>query len=346
MVKADIMFAQETKDSFVSQTLERNGQPVSLDTIYQPIRHELGRVEALIAKSLSSDLPWVSGLLEHSRALGGKRMRPVFVLLAGGCAGSVSDAHVAMAASLEIIHTASLIHDDVLDRAETRRHAPTINAKWDNKVSVLLGDFLFTQAFCVAAESKNPRAIGTLAQASSRVCAGEMRQNAWVGNYDLNEADYIGMISEKTGELVGCGCRLGAILSDASEEMIQAFDQFGQDLGIAFQIIDDILDLVGAQSKVGKTLGTDILNQKPTLPVIHALRTLAPTDRQALLDRLEAGDLENVLGILSKSESIDYARETAARYATNAMKFANSLEPSSYAAGLKGAAQFILQRSH
>ena len=330
----------------MSQTLERNGQPASLAAIYDPIKIELGQVEQLITDTLTSDLPWVGELLEHSRSVGGKRMRPVFVLLSGGCAGQLSESHVAMAAALEIIHTASLIHDDVLDHAQTRRHAPTVNSKWGNKVSVLLGDFLFTQAFAVAAQSNDPRAIGTLAQASTRVCAGEMRQNAWVGNFELSEAEYIGMISEKTGELVGCGCRLGAILSQASEDQIQAFDQFGQNLGIAFQIIDDILDLVGAQQQVGKTLGTDIANQKPTLPVIHALTKLDADEKQKLLSDLKNGDLEAILNTLSQSESIDYARKTASEYALKAMEFADSLPPSDYSAALKVAAQFILQRSH
>ncbi len=332
----------------MKQTLERNGQPVSLVEIYRPITDELRDVEAALREELKSDLPWIDQLLEHSRLVGGKRMRPVFLLLSGACCGELGPGHLHMATALEMIHTASLIHDDVLDHAETRRHVPTANSRWGNKVSVLLGDYLFTHAFCVASKTGSSSAVHTLAAASNRVCAGEMRQNAWAGNFELSEPNYIRMISEKTGELVGCGCRLGAILSGADDQTVEAFSDFGLDLGVAFQIIDDILDLVGSPDKVGKTLGTDLTNRKPTLPVIHALQNLPPNQREQLIAALGAPDVsvETIMPFLTATESIDYARDVAAHRARRAIEFATSLPESKYSTALTIAAEFILQRSH
>lgn len=331
----------------MSQTLERNGQPASLVEIYRPIANELREVETILRRELTSDLPWIDQLLEHSRLVGGKRMRPVFLLLTGACCGALGQSHLFMAAALEMIHTASLIHDDVLDDAETRRHVATANSRWGNKVSVLLGDYLFTHAFSVASKTDSPAAIQSLASASKRVCAGEMKQNAWIGNFELSQPDYVQMVSEKTGELVGCGCRLGALLSSANAKTVSGFDQFGQDLGIAFQIIDDVLDLVGSQQTVGKTLGTDLANRKPTLPIIHALANLDESRRKKLLTLLADGGNEGEInGLLAQSDSIDYARQTAAEHASRAIRFAESLPATDYAAALTSAAQFILERSH
>lgn len=332
----------------MSQTLERNGQPVSLADIYRPIQKPLEQVEALLRRELHSDLAALEPLLEHSQLVGGKRMRPVFLLLAGACCGELHEGHRRLAAALEMIHTASLVHDDVLDHAQTRRHRETANVVWGNRASVLLGDYLFTHAFSVAAASGCLPAVAALADAAKRVCVGEIRQNSWVGNFELSEPDYLEMISEKTGELVGCGCRLGAILSGASVEQVAAFDQFGQDLGIAFQIIDDVLDLVGDQQQVGKTLGTDLENRKPTLPVIHALREADAVRRKEMQEALmaPAGRTAEVLDWLEQSESLRYARDVAAAHAERAIAFVRSLPASPYARGLENAARFVLQRSH
>ena len=193
-----------------------------------------------------------------------------------------------MAVALEMIHTATLIHDDVLDEAQTRRHEPTANSKWGTKTSLLLGDFLFTHSFHVACHADSAQALGMLASASNRVCAGEIRQNNWVGNFDLTEQQYMDLISDKTAELCAVGCKLGAFLSNAELELVKRFEDFGRNLGIAFQIIDDVLDLVGRPQEVGKTLQTDLKNKKPTLPVIHCLRSLDPNDRQQFESLLTA----------------------------------------------------------
>lgn len=319
-----------------------------LESIYEPIRSELEQVEMILRAELTSNAPWIDQLLRHSRIVGGKRMRPVCLLLSGACCGQLTPSHLSVAASLEMIHTATLIHDDVLDRAETRRNRPTANSRWGNKASVLLGDYLFTHAFHVATTAESIPALRRLAAASNRVCSGEMRQNAWAGNFALAEEDYREMIADKTAELCSVGCELGAQMSGAGQEAAAAFASYGRNLGIAFQIVDDILDLVGHSETVGKTLGTDIALQKPTLPIIHCLNSQTPVQRGEWVERLEQGDAPTaeVMQWLLSTNSIEYARSVASSHCDLAIGFANSLPANKYSAALKQMAQFVLQRNY
>jgi octaprenyl-diphosphate synthase len=320
---------------------------VDLKSVYEPIKDELAAVEEILRTELSSETPWVDQLLEHSWLLGGKRMRPAFVLLSAGCLGTIKQPALQMAAALEMVHTATLVHDDILDEADTRRHEPTANSKWGNKVSVLLGDYLFTHSFHVASFSESTAAVRMLAASSNRVCEGEMRQNAWRGNFDLSEADYTQMISDKTAELTACASGVGALLSDGSAEQVESFRKYGLNIGIAFQIVDDLLDVAGEADTVGKTLGTDLLNQKPTLPVIHCLANLTADQRESFLELLRSGEAkpDAVIPILESTGSIEYSRKTAADYATRAIEFTDSLDSSPYSSSLRTIAQFVLART-
>ena len=253
-----------------------------LREVYAPVADELRSVESLLRNALQSDTPFVDQLLQHSWMLGGKRIRPLFLLLSAASCGKISQSHLQLAAALEMIHTATLVHDDVLDEAKTRRHRATANSEWGNKISVLLGDYLFTHSFHIASLAGSTEALRLLAQASNRVCAGEMRQNFWQGDFDLTEESYLRMITEKTAELCGVGCRLGAFLSGAGPGLVEQFESYGRNLGVAFQIIDDVLDIVGRPEEIGKTLGTDLVNQKPTLPIIHCLAQSSVEQRTEL----------------------------------------------------------------
>jgi octaprenyl-diphosphate synthase len=320
----------------------------NLDKAYAPVMSSLAKVEAILQRELRSDTPFVDQLLEHSWLLGGKRIRPVFLLLSGAASGNVNDSHFQLAAALEMIHTATLVHDDILDHAETRRHRPTANAKWGVQQSVLLGDYLFTHAFDVAAKGGSCEALQMLARASNRVCEGEMRQNAWQGNFDLCESDYLRMITEKTAELCGVGCRLGAFLSGASSTTVDQFETYGRNLGVAFQIVDDILDIVGRDQTVGKTLGTDLLNQKPTLPVIHCLENLSQADRSAFVNFLKANEstADQLVDFLEGTNSIEYARKRARDHANDAIEFASSLSENENSKALVCLGEFVLKRTY
>lgn len=326
--------------------LER-GKSFDLGSVYAPIQGELDAVESTLRTELTSDTPFMNQFLEHSWTLGGKRIRPALLLLTAASCGKITEPHRQMAASLELIHTATLIHDDILDNADTRRHRATANSKWGNRVSLLLGDYLFTHSFHLASLAGSAEALQMLAQASNRVCEGEMRQNAWQGDFDLTEKSYLRMITEKTAELCGVGCRIGAFLSGADAESQAGFESYGRNLGVAFQIIDDVLDVVGEPDDVGKTLGTDLINQKPTLPVIHCLEQSSPDDRATLLQMLVDQDTtaDDILPYLTNTHSIGYARQIAQHHARRAVSFTHSLEANAYAASLGQLAEFVLQRT-
>ena len=341
----DLSSLQQTQSRLL--TPSNGSKKVSLESVYAPIVAELKQVEKILKTELRSETPFVDQLLEHSWLLGGKRIRPVFLLLSGSAVGQLTAAHYQLAAALEMIHTATLVHDDILDEADTRRHRPTANSVWGAKQSVLLGDYLFTHSFHVAAKSGSCDALQMLAQASNRVCEGEMRQNAWQGDFNLSQQDYLRMITEKTAELCGVGCRIGAFLSGASAEVVDNFEAYGRNLGVAFQIIDDVLDIVGQHDQMGKTLGTDLLNQKPTLPVIHCLENL-PTERtDALIQFLKdpASTAEQLQIYLAETDSLEYARLQAREHAQAAINFAKTLESNECSRALISLADFVQQRS-
>lgn len=319
----------------------------SLSAIYGVVAEQLAEVESTISNELQSSAPEVELLLSHSRSLGGKRLRPALLLLTGKAVGSLSESHIFAAAALEMIHLATLIHDDVLDDAKTRRHQETAHAKFGTRPGVLLGDYLFTHSFSVGSKSESIEAVKMLAQASNLVCEGEIKQNAWQSDFSINEAAYLQMVSAKTGELCAAGCGIGAAISGADEATVESFKAFGRDLGVAFQIVDDVLDLVGDESTVGKTLGTDLQNRKVTLPVIHALKSLEGDQRDALLAMLgaETVAVSDVVAVLNECGSIEYARGVAKSIAERAVGFAAELPESDAAKSLVAIGQMMLMRT-
>lgn len=319
----------------------------SLSSIYGVVLKELGQVESTITSELQASSPEVEILLSHSRELGGKRLRPALLLLTGKAIGTLSQSHIFAAAALEMIHLATLIHDDVLDDAKTRRHQETAHAKFGTRPGVLLGDYLFTHSFSVGSKSESIEAVKMLAQASNLVCEGEIKQNAWQSDFSISEAAYLQMVSEKTGELCAAGCGIGAAISGADVAMIESCMAFGRDLGVAFQIIDDVLDLVGDPETVGKTLGTDLKNRKVTLPVIHALSKLAGQQREALLSMLEADTVVvgDVIAVLEECGGIEYARDVAKMIAERAVAFASSLPECEASNSLVAIGQMMLSRT-
>ena len=318
-----------------------------LAAIYEPIRADLAEVDRLLVDELNRDVPWMESLLNHTNIAGGKRMRPALVLFSGLCCGEINPQHRYLGAALEMIHTASLVHDDVLDHAEQRRHVATVNSRWDNKTSVLLGDYLFTHAFHIGGKSDSMVALKRLSIASNRVCEGEMRQNAWSGDFEITESSYLDMVGQKTAELCSCACYCGSHFSGADEATAVGFDAFGQNLGIAFQIVDDILDLVGDDQTVCKTLGTDLKNRKPTLPIIHSLSQAVPALRQEMVKVLESDepDSQQVMDWLDASGSLDYANAVARGYAQKASEFAANLSAGEGSRALKVMAEFVLERT-
>ncbi len=321
--------------------------PSALRDIYSPVRDALAAVEELLHRELASDHPFVDQLVKHGFRLGGKRLRPALVLLAAGASGTPRPEHLALAASMELIHTATLIHDDVLDEAELRRHLDTVNARWDNEASVLLGDYLFSRSVGLAASVDGGCACRVIAEAARVMCEGELRQVQNRGNYSLSEDDYFSIIAAKTGALLACCCRLGAHYAGASEEQCATLVRYGDMLGMAFQITDDLIDLMGDEATAGKSLGSDLRKQKATLPLIRLLAAVPEEERKTLVARLSDahGDGPGMLrDWFERYATLEYAREKATQFARSAESQLAGLPPSPARASLEGLCQFVLTR--
>ena len=326
----------------------RNAGPDPLQTLYAPIADELAQVERILKQELRNKHPFVDELVRYGCLLGGKRLRPALLLLSAKTLGEVTREHLTLAAVVEMIHTATLVHDDVLDEAQMRRHLATVNARWDNESSVLLGDYLFTHAFYLA--STLPSVVGCrmIGRATNIVCEGELRQKGSRGNFRLSEGEYVEIIEAKTAELTAVSCALGAVFAGAGQELVEALDGFGRDLGIAFQIVDDLLDVQGKEQQTGKSLGTDLAKQKPTLPVIRALHLASDEDRQSLIELLTADEPrpELLAPFLKCYQAVSYSQERAQFFAERARQRLSLLPAGPAREVLSAMAGFVVSRTH
>lgn len=282
------------------------------------IETDLLEVERIFHTELASQNGYVEDLLTHAARFTGKRLRPILLLLTGKAIRDVRPAHHTLAAVVEMIHTATLVHDDVLDEAETRRHVATLNNRWNNETSVLFGDYLFTHAFHLAASLETTLACRLIGRSTNIVCEGELSQIRSRGNFDLNEEEYFRIIDGKTGELCAVACQLGALYADASAEVVAAMTRYGHHLGMAFQIADDVLDMTGSEKETGKTLGTDLQKQKMTLPLIRLLAQADPVHGQVIRELLALPDPQSVKQLavhLSNSDALDYTQQKALKFA-------------------------------
>lgn len=324
----------------------KSGSP--FPQIYAPIETELAEVESILRTELRSEHPYVDELVRYGCLLGGKRLRPTLLLLTAKAVGDITPEHLTLGAVVEMIHTATLVHDDVLDEAETRRHLATVNSRWDNKASVLLGDYLFTHSFYLASTTGSTWACREIGRATNIVCEGELRQKGCRGDFSLSEREYLEIIAAKTAELTACSSRLGAHYAGGSEAVVEEMTQFGRDLGIAFQIIDDVLDLKGDEATTGKSLGTDLEQQKATLPIIHALHESSGCEREEKLELLanETVSCQELVPWMERHGSIDYAFDVAREFAKRAATCLGGLDDGTAAETLRLVAHFVVHRSH
>jgi len=316
--------------------------------LYAPIEQELAEVEDLLRRELCSRYPCVDEMVKYGCLLGGKRLRPALLLLAGKAVGTTGPEHLVLAAVVEMIHTATLVHDDVLDEASVRRHQATCNSRWDNEASVLLGDYLFTHSFYLASTLNSTHACRMIGKATNIVCEGELRQVHSRGNFALGEAEYLEIIDSKTAELCACSCCLGAYYAGASESLTDRMGSYGRNLGIAFQIADDLLDVLGDEAIAGKSLGTDLIKQKPTLPLIHVLAQANDQQRQQIHDILQSqhDDRDRRLWPwFERFKAFQYARQQARWYAEQARKDVDSLPDSPAKQVLLALTKYVVQRS-
>ena len=290
--------------------------PEELAPVYRLAESDLKQVGTLILEQLSHADSTIGEILRYSFRLGGKRLRPLLLILSARACGRLEREHCQCAAALEMIHTGSLVHDDILDGARFRRHLETLNLRWDSHFAVLAGDLLLTKAITLITRCNRPEVYPIVADACRRTCEGELLQVATQGRLDLSRAEYDRIIEGKTAALLETACRLGASFTGQTETTVGLFTRFGRALGMAFQIFDDVLDLTGTDAETGKTLGTDLVNRKLTLPAIHFLQTAPEGEKSALLDLLRSepfgpAQAEKARAILLASRSVDYARKTA-----------------------------------
>ena len=316
---------------------------------YAPIAAELAEADRIYAAELACRSEYVRRLVEHCSELQGKRLRPALLLLSAQACGGIRPEHPTLAAVVEMIHTATLVHDDILDEALVRRHAATVNAEWGNESAVLIGDYLFTHAFHLAASLETTLACRWIGRATNLVCEGEMQQVANRGNLDLDETDYYEIVRGKTAELTAVSCRLGAHFAGATAEVVEAMDGYGRDLGVAFQIADDVLDLYGEERTTGKTLGTDLQKQKLTLPIIHLLSILPLAEADRLRDELAhpEGDARRTLRPrLEASGSLEYAWSAAQKFADAARSALDKLPDSRATEILRQLTAYVVRRAY
>lgn len=291
------------------------------------VAQEMAEAERIFQAELDTRAPYVRDLIAHLAHYRGKRLRPALLLLTAKACGSIKPEHPMLAAVVEMIHTATLVHDDVLDSADLRRHVATINARWGISSSVLLGDMLFTHAFHLASKTGSALACQIIGEATNKVCEGELRQIGEQGNLRLTETDYFSIIGGKTAALTACCCQLGAIFSGATPVLIEALTAFGHHLGIAFQVADDVLDLTGSESIAGKSLGTDVLQKKLTLPLIHLLQQGDARSNEArdILEDPQSHSIPRLRQLLEQAESIQYAQHKAERHVRQAREILQML---------------------
>jgi octaprenyl-diphosphate synthase len=304
-------------------------------------------VNRLIYKRLGSDVALVNQVAHHIIHHGGKRLRPLTVLLAARACGCSSSDPIPAAAIIEFIHTATLLHDDVVDNSGLRRGQETANSLFGNQASVLVGDFLYSRSFQMMVELKELRVLEVLANATNTIAEGEVLQLMNCNNPDITERDYMEVIYRKTAKLFEAGSQLGAILAGESEAVEQALAEYGRHLGRAFQLVDDALDYDAKPEELGKNIGDDLADGKPTLPLIFAMNNGSAAERHLIREAIESGSAQNLRSIqlaIETSGGLRYTAERARAEADQAIAALAVLPASKYRDGLKHLAEFAVAR--
>jgi octaprenyl-diphosphate synthase len=319
-----------------------------LDAIRELIAEDMRDTDRRIRAELSSDVALINQLADYIIAGGGKRLRPLLVLLSARACGIHDQRHVDLAAIIEFIHTATLLHDDVVDASNLRRGRETANAIWGNEASVLVGDFLYSRAFQMMVKVNDMRVMQIMADATNLISEGEVLQLMNINDPDTTEARYMDVIRRKTATLFEAGARLGAVIANCPDHEQEALARYGLHLGIAFQLVDDMLDYSASADELGKNIGDDLAEGKPTLPLIHVLRHGTPAQQNLVRDAIEHGGLDHIADILTvirQSGALDYVAAKAREHRQQALDSLSLLPQSRYLDGMKNLAEFAVERS-
>ena len=311
------------------------------------IANDMAEVDKVIARRLESGVPLVGEVSRYIISAGGKRLRPALLLLVCGALGYTGDQRFNLAAVVEFIHTATLLHDDVVDESTLRRGRPTANESFGNPASVLVGDFLYSRAFQMMVDAGDMRIMQILADATNVIAEGEVLQLMNMHDASLDEAGYLRVIRSKTAKLFEASARLGAVLAQAPTAVEQACADYGQALGTAFQVIDDVLDYDGDAGEMGKNLGDDLREGKATLPLIAAMQRGTDAQREVVRNAIESGsigELDRIVAIVHDTGALEVTREAAAAEARRAIEAAGQLPGNPFTTGLLQLAAHLLER--
>lgn len=322
---------------------------IDFDSIKKLTKTEAKAVDQLIINELSSDVVLINQMGHYIVGSGGKRLRPMLLLLSAKALGGASDNHLLLAAVIEFIHTATLLHDDVVDDSDLRRGKESANAVWGNAASILVGDYLYSSAFEMMVRTGNMRVMEILSKTTTAIAEGEVLQLLNCNNPETTEQKYLEVIARKTAILFSAATKLAAVIAGASIEVEQGLAQYGQHLGIAFQLIDDALDYKASKDELGKNLGDDLAEGKPTLPLIYAIQNSSESEAKTIIDAIKNGDRDafnEVYAVVQNTKAIDYTERRADEEAQKAISALNVLPDSEYKQALTLLALFSVQRNY
>jgi|YNPNPStandDraft_1061719.scaffolds.fasta_scaffold08388_3 octaprenyl-diphosphate synthase len=321
---------------------------LTMEDVFGYVEEDLRRVEQVLRNGLSSEVSLIPQVGRYVFESGGKRMRPLLTILSSRLCGYQGNAHVIMAAVTELIHTATLLHDDVVDHADLRRGSRSVNSLWSSETSILIGDFLFTRSFCMMVEHGDMRILELMSKACNQLAEGEILELAKSGDPGIGEDDYLAIVRDKTAVLISAACRLGPILGE-KPEWEGDLSLFGMNLGVAFQLVDDVLDYAAEEEELGKTIGKDIQEGKVTLPIIRTLGRCTALERKRLMEVIRSRsvsqkEVHEILETVQNYDGLQYTQQMACRFVEEAKARLMGLPASKARAAMLAVADFVAAR--
>ncbi len=331
------------------ENIQDHSTDLDINEIFDLIKNDLDQVEIELKKNLKSDVHLITKVGEYILKSGGKRFRPSILLFSANLCNYHGHRHIPLASIIEFIHTATLLHDDVIDNADLRRGKESANSVWGNGASVLIGDFLFSKSFNLMVKDKDLKVLQVVANTTTNMAEGEVLQLMKGEDIDTTEEEYISVVERKTASLISAACRIGAILGKTSQEKEHAIAGFGTDLGIAFQLMDDCLDYTSEDANWGKTVGNDLKEGKVTLPLLHTLKSCSDEERKQISKVIGDSDLEETclkktIELIDKYEGINYTKGKARIHINNAKKFLDAFDSCLWKTALSTIADFVVDR--
>ncbi|MEE9591125.1 MAG: polyprenyl synthetase family protein [Thermodesulfobacteriota bacterium] len=324
---------------------------MQIQEAYGLIKEDLQKVELEFKKNLDAEAYLIKKVGEYVLNSGGKRFRPSLLLLSARLCGYSGKEHIPLAAVVEFIHTATLLHDDVVDNADLRRGSASVNTIWGNEASILIGDYLFSKSFNMIVNSENIDVLKVLSRTTTLMAEGEILQLLKNSDVETTEKDYLSVVTKKTAVLISAACQVGGVLAGVSGEKEEALAGYGMNLGIAFQLMDDCLDYTSRDEDLGKAIGNDLKEGKITMPLIHALEKSTPREREIIHGAVEADSiaeeqLTSVMGLINRYKGIEYSIDTARRYKEEANSYLEIFEPNIERVALTAVADYVLERRY